>query len=432
MDPLFIHNFNKLRQQVLFINEYIELKFGSDFKEFLSFKESRPHVGMIVVPNDGSSSSSSLQKVDISAIDESQFRHPDQDDDEVEIGDEGVAVAWGKNVASVYAMEPEDVNVPAWDVEDDDDQDDENGQQEIQILNGDENSDEEKNDVSYYQQGYNGRYQLNGGDMNGDDDTLEDGDGGGGGGENYGDNSGENGIVFYNKSDFDLRKSFPNRLTTHITPLKRKRVPKRDGAYLNSRPPKLTKFGKRRKVKGMGRNFKKPAVKVEDLGVGNSLIGSTESTDSKEPLRHALWGITYIDAERRNGTERLVYDNYIFNYIYKSVESNTSKAEKSPAEKRGRVKSVPPSAVPVPSTALVPVARTTIPPASSSSSAPEHEAYVPSSSYKGPISLNFAPEGERSDDPSGQNIVHWEGQLGQGFWLKLQTWRKNGQAYVLS
>ncbi|OXA36582.1 hypothetical protein Fcan01_28654 [Folsomia candida] len=39
------------------------------------------------------------------------------------------------------------------------------------------------------------------------------------------------------------------------------------------------------------------------------------------------------------------------------------------------------------------------------------EAYVPSSSYKGPISLNFAPEGERSDDPSGQNIVHWEGQL---------------------
>lgn len=46
-------------------------------------------------------------------------------------------------------------------------------------------------------------------------------------------------------------------------------------------------------------------------------------------------------------------------------------AEKSPAEKRGRVKSVPPSAVPVPSTALVPVARTTIPPASSSSSAPE-------------------------------------------------------------
>ncbi|XP_035715041.1 uncharacterized protein LOC110858914 isoform X3 [Folsomia candida] len=327
MDPLFIHNFNKLRQQVLFINEYIELKFGSDFKEFLSFKESRPHVGMIVVPNDGSSSSSSLQKVDISAIDESQFRHPDQDDDEVEIGDEGVAVAWGKNVASVYAMEPEDVNVPAWDVEDDDDQDDENGQQEIQILNGDENSDEEKNDVSYYQQGYNGRYQLNGGDMNGDDDTLEDGDGGGGGGENYGDNSGENGIVFYNKSDFDLRKSFPNRLTTHITPLKRKRVPKRDGAYLNSRPPKLTKFGKRRKVKGMGRNFKKPAVKVEDLGVGNSLIGSTESTDSKEPLRHALWGITYIDAERRNGTERLVYDNYIFNYIYKSVESNTSKAD---------------------------------------------------------------------------------------------------------
>lgn len=31
MDPLFIHNFNKLRQQVLFINEYIELKFGNYF-----------------------------------------------------------------------------------------------------------------------------------------------------------------------------------------------------------------------------------------------------------------------------------------------------------------------------------------------------------------------------------------------------------------
>ena len=51
-------------------------------------------------------------------------------------------------------------------------------------------------------------------------------------------------------------------------------------------------------------------------------------------------------------------------------------AEKSPAEKRGRVKSVPPSAVPVPSTALVPVARTTIPPASSSSSAPEHMKHM--------------------------------------------------------
>ncbi|OXA54756.1 Deoxyuridine 5'-triphosphate nucleotidohydrolase [Folsomia candida] len=106
-----------------------------------------------------------------------------------------------------------------------------------------------------------------------------------------------------------------------------------------------------------------------------------------------------------------------------------SQKQKSPAEKRSRVKTVPPSGVP--STALVPVAYTTTPVACSFSSAPEiYEAYVPPTNYKGPTSLNFAPEGERSDHPSGQNIVHWEGQLGQGFWLKLQTWRKNGQAYV--
>ncbi|XP_035701893.1 nucleolin-like [Folsomia candida] len=139
-----------------------------------------------------------------------------------------------------------------------------------------------------------------------------------------------------------------------------------------------------------------------------------------------------LDAARRNPLS-LFYTGPEEKTVKAAAAANKRKMaekEKSPAEKRGRVKSVPPSAVPVPSSALVPVARTTIPPASSSSSAPEHEAYVPSSSYKGPISLNFAPEGERSDDPSGQNIVHWEGQLGQGFWLKLQTWRKNGQAYV--
>ncbi|OXA47662.1 Deoxyuridine 5'-triphosphate nucleotidohydrolase [Folsomia candida] len=94
-----------------------------------------------------------------------------------------------------------------------------------------------------------------------------------------------------------------------------------------------------------------------------------------------------LDAARRNPLS-LFYTGPEEKTVKAAAAANKRKMaekEKSPAEKRGRVKSVPPSAVPVPSSALVPVAR--------------------------PISLNFAPEGERSDDHSGQNIVHWEGQL---------------------
>ena len=43
---------------------------------------------------------------------------------------------------------------------------------------------------------------------------------------------------------------------------------------------------------------------------------------------------------------------------------------------------------------------------------------------------NYAPDGMSAEDPKSQNIVHWEGILGAGYTLKLQTWVKNNGLYM--
>jgi hypothetical protein len=57
------------------------------------------------------------------------------------------------------------------------------------------------------------------------------------------------------------------------------------------------------------------------------------------------------------------------------------------------------------------------------------EPYEPDDA-KEPPKRNYAPEGEQVDDMKGQNIIHWEGYLGAGYYIRLQTWKKTNGLYV--
>lgn len=123
---------------------------------------------MILVPNDGSHRYH-RDNVDICGVGsneeqedvKNQREQGHDEDNEVEIGDQGVSIDWGPEsppvVTNVYELEPEDVNVPAFD---DDDYSNDNDQDDC---------DEDENIPASFYQSYNGSFQYD----NGNDDEGE-------------------------------------------------------------------------------------------------------------------------------------------------------------------------------------------------------------------------------------------------------------------
>ncbi|XP_035716540.1 uncharacterized protein LOC118439388 isoform X2 [Folsomia candida] len=193
MEPAFIHQINQLGQQLDLLKEYIELKFGLDFSQFRTLKASSPNADIIFLHTDGSLQYRDElvernEEQDDDIKDEGE--QVDDDDDHVEIGDEGVSVHWGEDgkpsfeeredfndqreqgdqdeiddwgqdslpvVTSVYELEPDDVNVPAFD---DDNYSNHQG----------EGDDEDNIPASFYQS-YSGSYQYDNGN---NDERAED------------------------------------------------------------------------------------------------------------------------------------------------------------------------------------------------------------------------------------------------------------------